>query len=62
VPFTLPPGTQNEAQFEFYVNSISMPQRLKGTVTYVAKVTHIQVICSAGLFRKDVYSQVGGII
>jgi len=39
VPFTLPAGAQNEAQFQFYVNSISMPQRLKGTLTYVAKVT-----------------------
>jgi len=53
VPFTLPPGTQNEAQFEFYVNSISMPQRLKGTVTYVAKVTQIQVICSVELLTND---------
>ena len=38
VPFTLPANTQNETQFQFYVNSISMPQRLKGTLTYVAKV------------------------
>ena len=38
VPFTLPPGTQNEAAFQFHVSSISMPQRLKGTLTYVAKV------------------------
>jgi len=39
VSFSLPPGTQNEAQFQFHVNSISMPQRLKGTLTYIAKVT-----------------------
>ena len=40
VPFTLLAGTQNEALFQFHVNSISMPQRLKGTLTYVSKVTN----------------------
>jgi len=39
VPFALPPGGHNEAQLQFLVNSISMPQKLKGTITYVAKVT-----------------------
>jgi len=39
VPFALPPGSHNEAQLQFLVNSISMPQKLKGTITYVAKVT-----------------------
>jgi len=38
-PFALPPLTHNDAQLQFIVNSIAMPQRLKGTVTYVAKVT-----------------------
>ena len=39
VPFALPAATHNEAQFQFLVNSISMPQKLKGTLTYIAKVT-----------------------
>jgi AP-3 complex subunit delta-1 len=37
VPFTLPPGTQNEGQFAFHVGSLAMPQRLKGTLTYIIK-------------------------
>lgn len=38
VPFTLPPNTENEGQFAFHVNSIAMPQRLKGILTYIVKV------------------------
>ena len=40
VPFTLLPGTQNEGQFAFTVSSISMPQKLKGTLTYILKVNN----------------------
>ena len=40
VPFALPPSSQNEAQLQFLVNSIAMPQKLKGTLTYIAKVTY----------------------
>lgn len=45
VPFQLPPGTANEAQFAFTVENIHMPQRLRGTFTYMAScsdgvVTH----------------------
>lgn len=35
VPFQLPPGTANEAQFAFSVDSVSMAQRLRGTFTYM---------------------------
>lgn len=35
VPFQLPTGTANEGQFAFSVESISMPQRLRGTLTYM---------------------------
>lgn len=38
VPFQLPPGTANECQLVFYVKSFLMPQKLRGTVTYMAKV------------------------
>ncbi|XP_077981677.1 AP-3 complex subunit delta-1-like isoform X2 [Glandiceps talaboti] len=37
VPFQLPPGAANEGQFAFTVESINMPQRLKGTLTYMTK-------------------------
>ncbi|XP_064462868.1 AP-3 complex subunit delta-1-like isoform X1 [Ornithodoros turicata] len=36
VPFQLPPGAANEAQFGFKVQSVNMPQRLRGTFTYMA--------------------------
>lgn len=35
VPFQLPKGTANEAQFTFSVDSVSMAQRLRGTLTYM---------------------------
>lgn len=38
VPFVLLPESQNEGQFAFQVESISMPQKMKGTVTYILKV------------------------
>jgi AP-3 complex subunit delta-1 len=37
VPFQLPPGMANECQMTFYVKSFLMPQKLRGTVTYMAK-------------------------
>uniref|UniRef100_A0A7N9AS28 AP-3 complex subunit delta-1 n=1 Tax=Mastacembelus armatus TaxID=205130 RepID=A0A7N9AS28_9TELE len=37
VPFQLPPGVSNEARFVFTVQSIVMPQKLKGTLTFIAK-------------------------
>ncbi|KAL3244991.1 hypothetical protein MRX96_018389 [Rhipicephalus microplus] len=35
VPFQLPKGTANEGQFAFTVDSVSMSQRLRGTLTYM---------------------------
>ncbi|MEE6487357.1 hypothetical protein FKM82_014870 [Ascaphus truei] len=37
VPFQLPPGISNEAQFVFTVQSIVMPQKLKGTLSFIVK-------------------------
>ena len=37
VPFTLPPGAQNEGQFAFTVEDITAPQKLRGTLTYILK-------------------------
>uniref|UniRef100_A0A673J4I7 AP-3 complex subunit delta-1 n=2 Tax=Sinocyclocheilus rhinocerous TaxID=307959 RepID=A0A673J4I7_9TELE len=37
VPFQLPPGISNEAHFVFSVQSIVMPQKLKGTLTFIVK-------------------------
>lgn len=37
VPFQLPPGISNEAQFVFTVQSIVMAQKLKGTLSFIAK-------------------------
>ncbi|XP_062966541.1 AP-3 complex subunit delta-1 isoform X2 [Cynocephalus volans] len=37
VPFQLPPGVSNEAQFVFTVQSIIMAQKLKGTLSFIAK-------------------------
>uniref|UniRef100_A0AAV2L070 AP-3 complex subunit delta-1 n=1 Tax=Knipowitschia caucasica TaxID=637954 RepID=A0AAV2L070_KNICA len=37
VPFQLPPGISNEARFVFTVQSIVMPQKLKGTLTFIIK-------------------------
>ncbi|XP_032234708.1 AP-3 complex subunit delta-1 isoform X2 [Nematostella vectensis] len=37
VPFQLPPGSSNEGQFAFTVESIVMAQRLRGTLTYMIK-------------------------
>ncbi|XP_070410235.1 AP-3 complex subunit delta-1 isoform X5 [Nothobranchius furzeri] len=37
IPFQLPPGVSNEARFVFTVQSIIMPQKLKGTLTFIVK-------------------------
>ncbi|XP_058393644.1 AP-3 complex subunit delta-1 [Diceros bicornis minor] len=37
VPFQLPPGISNEAQFVFTIQSIVTAQKLKGTLTFIAK-------------------------
>nr|KAG8543329.1 hypothetical protein GDO81_024911 [Engystomops pustulosus] len=37
IPFQLPPGVSNEAQFVFTVQSIVMPQKLKGTLAFIVK-------------------------
>eukprot|EP00794_Sanderia_malayensis_P007827 gene7827-8676_t len=37
VPFQLPSGATNEGQFAFKVESIIMPQWLRGTLTYIVK-------------------------
>ncbi|KAM4808513.1 AP-3 complex subunit delta-1 [Rhinophrynus dorsalis] len=37
VPFQLPPGVSNEAQFVFTVQSIVLPQKLKGTLSFIVK-------------------------
>ncbi|CAH3027442.1 unnamed protein product [Porites evermanni] len=39
VPFHLLPGCSNEGQFAFTVESIVMAQKLRGTLTYVIKVS-----------------------
>ncbi|XP_057564906.1 AP-3 complex subunit delta-1 isoform X2 [Hippopotamus amphibius kiboko] len=37
VPFQLPPGVSNEAQFVFTIQSIVTAQKLKGTLSFIAK-------------------------
>ncbi|XP_067872412.1 AP-3 complex subunit delta-1 isoform X2 [Heterodontus francisci] len=37
VPFQLPPEVSNEARFVFTVESIVMPQKLKGTLAFIVK-------------------------
>lgn len=37
VPFQLPPDMANECQFIFYVQSFLVPQKLRGTTTYMVK-------------------------
>ncbi|XP_053076160.1 AP-3 complex subunit delta-1 isoform X2 [Acinonyx jubatus] len=37
VPFQLPPGIANEAQFVFTIQSIVTAQKLKGTLSFIAK-------------------------
>jgi AP-3 complex subunit delta-1 len=37
VPFVLLPTAQNEGQFAFSLEHINMPQKMKGTLTYIVK-------------------------
>ncbi|ESP05472.1 hypothetical protein LOTGIDRAFT_177167 [Lottia gigantea] len=37
VPFNILPESQNEGQFAFSVENITMPQKLRGTLTYIVK-------------------------
>uniref|UniRef100_A0A2C9KBU6 AP-3 complex subunit delta domain-containing protein n=1 Tax=Biomphalaria glabrata TaxID=6526 RepID=A0A2C9KBU6_BIOGL len=37
VPFVLLPEAQNEGQFAFLIDKITMPQKLRGTLTYILK-------------------------
>uniref|UniRef100_A0A8D2DMC9 AP-3 complex subunit delta-1 n=1 Tax=Sciurus vulgaris TaxID=55149 RepID=A0A8D2DMC9_SCIVU len=66
VPFQLPPGVSNEAQFVFTIQSIVMAQKLKGTLSFIAKdaegATHekldfrLHFSCSAYLVTTPCYS------
>uniref|UniRef100_A0AAQ6AGN3 AP-3 complex subunit delta domain-containing protein n=1 Tax=Amphiprion ocellaris TaxID=80972 RepID=A0AAQ6AGN3_AMPOC len=65
VPFQLPPGVSNEARFVFTVQSIVMPQKLKGTLTFIVKVdssTHekldfkLHFTCTSYLITTPCYS------
>ena len=47
VPFVLLPGSQNEGQFAFSVQDINQAQKLRGTLTYIVKVSvylHVHVL------------------
>lgn len=41
VPFVLPAEVSNEGQFAFSVDSIAQPSKMKGTLTYMLKVTMV---------------------
>nr|XP_046208618.1 AP-3 complex subunit delta-1-like isoform X2 [Oncorhynchus gorbuscha] len=66
VPFHLPPGISNEARFIFSVQSIVMPQKLKGTLTFIVKTedssTHekldfkLHFTCTSYLITTPCYS------
>ncbi|KAM5237869.1 AP-3 complex subunit delta-1 [Ctenodactylus gundi] len=66
VPFQLPPGVSNEAQFVFTIQSIVMAQKLKGTLSFIAKdsdgATHekldfrLHFTCSSYLVTTPCYS------
>ncbi|XP_038187100.1 AP-3 complex subunit delta-1 isoform X1 [Arvicola amphibius] len=66
VPFQLPPGVSNEAQFVFTIQSIVMAQKLKGTLSFIAKddegATHekldfrLHFSCSSYLITTPCYS------
>lgn len=66
VPFQLPPGVSNEARFVFSVQSVVMAQKLKGTLSFIAKdeegATHekldfkLQFSCSSYLVTTPCYS------
>ncbi|XP_031430754.1 AP-3 complex subunit delta-1 isoform X3 [Clupea harengus] len=66
VPFQLPPEVSNEARFVFAVQSIVMPQKLKGTLTFIVKTddssTHekldfkLHFTCTSYLITTPCYS------
>ncbi|KAM9480149.1 AP-3 complex subunit delta-1-like isoform 16-T16 [Salvelinus alpinus] len=66
VPFQLPPGISNEARFIFSVQNIVMPQKLKGTLTFIVKTddssTHekldfkLHFTCTSYLITTPCYS------
>ncbi|XP_024910067.1 AP-3 complex subunit delta-1 isoform X4 [Cynoglossus semilaevis] len=66
VPFQLPPGVSNEARYVFTVQSIVMPQKLKGTLTFIVKTeessTHekldfkLHFTCTSYLITTPCYS------
>ncbi|KAG7456877.1 hypothetical protein MATL_G00240590 [Megalops atlanticus] len=66
VPFQLPPGGSNEVRFVFSVQCIAMPQKLKGTLTFIIKSedssTHekldfkLHFTCSSYLITTPCYS------
>uniref|UniRef100_A0A8C8EKF9 AP-3 complex subunit delta-1 n=1 Tax=Oncorhynchus tshawytscha TaxID=74940 RepID=A0A8C8EKF9_ONCTS len=66
VPFHLPPGISSEARFIFSVQSIVMPQKLKGTLTFIVKTedssTHekldfkLHFTCTSYLITTPCYS------
>uniref|UniRef100_A0A8C7IJY1 AP-3 complex subunit delta-1 n=1 Tax=Oncorhynchus kisutch TaxID=8019 RepID=A0A8C7IJY1_ONCKI len=64
VPFHLPPGISSEARFIFSVQSIVMPQKLKGTLTFIVKdsSTHekldfkLHFTCTSYLITTPCYS------
>uniref|UniRef100_A0A2K5HZF0 AP-3 complex subunit delta-1 n=1 Tax=Colobus angolensis palliatus TaxID=336983 RepID=A0A2K5HZF0_COLAP len=66
VPFQLPPGVSNEAQYVFTIQSIVMAQKLKGTLSFIAKndegATHekldfrLHFSCSSYLTTTPCYS------
>ncbi|XP_063085008.1 AP-3 complex subunit delta-1 isoform X1 [Cavia porcellus] len=66
VPFQLPPGVSNEAKFVFTIQSIVMAQKLKGTLSFIAKdadgATHekldfrLHFSCSSYLVTTPCYS------
>uniref|UniRef100_A0A4W4FYV5 AP-3 complex subunit delta domain-containing protein n=1 Tax=Electrophorus electricus TaxID=8005 RepID=A0A4W4FYV5_ELEEL len=52
VPFQLPPGVSNEARFVFSVQSIVMPQKLKGTLTFIVKVRPSKHVTEVDAYAK----------
>ena len=40
VPFALAPEAQTEGQFAFNIQDITVPQKLKGTLTYMVQVKY----------------------
>ena len=47
-PSVLSAGCSNEGQFAFNVESIVMPQKLKGTLTYMIKVN---ILCTVATLQ-----------